>query len=132
LLVRKSSCRRGGLFGTLFACFFLFFTLPNRILQIACQIVSITLGLVELALGLQLLVAPCQAASLIAPSLSVAPQRVRGPRTTHVCGLMYQQRAGASGRSIKRENAASGGTMCATKNLDCAAAEQQNQESRYC
>jgi hypothetical protein len=57
LLVRKSSCRRGGLFGTLFACFFLFFALPNRILQIACQIVSITLGLVELALGLQLLVA---------------------------------------------------------------------------
>jgi hypothetical protein len=49
-----------------------------------------------------------------------------------MCGLMYRQRAGASGRSIKRENAASGGTMCATKNLDCAAAEQQNQESRYC
>jgi hypothetical protein len=33
--------------------------------------------------------------------------------------LAYRQRAGANGRSIKRKNAASGGTMCAAKNLVC-------------
>ena len=56
-LTRKKPVPRGRLFGTLFVCFVLFFTLANCILQIACQIVRITLGLVELAFSLQLLVA---------------------------------------------------------------------------
>jgi hypothetical protein len=47
---------------------------------------------------------------------------------------MYRQRAGVSGRSIKRENAASGGTMCATKDVVCVhnsrryRTEQQDQD----
>jgi hypothetical protein len=51
-------------------------------------------------------------------------------------GLMYRQRAGVSGRSIKRKNAASGGTMCATKNLVCVHNSRRRRtaepRSRYC
>ena len=56
-LLEKARAEGAGFLEHYLPVFFLFFTLPNRILQIACQIVSITLGLVELALGLQLLVA---------------------------------------------------------------------------
>ena len=121
-----------------YCLFFLFFTLANCILQIACQIVRITLGLVELAFGLHLLVARDLASGVLnrALALSAAPLTCSRSMYDSCVGLVYRQRAGASGRSIKRKNAASGGTMCATKNLVCVPnsrrREQQNQESRYC
>jgi hypothetical protein len=52
----KSPSQKTGFLGALLPVL-LFFTLANCILQIACQIVRITLGLVELAFGLHLLVA---------------------------------------------------------------------------
>src|SRR4029077_5933136 len=60
------------------------------------------------------------AASLIAPlALSAAPLTCSRSIYDSCVGLMYRQRAGVSDRSIKRKNAASGGIICATKNLVC-------------
>jgi len=109
-LLEKSPSRRAG-FLERYLPVFLFFTLANCILQIACQIVRITLCLVELAFGLQLLVARDLASGVLNRALGL----VRGSLNVFaVCGidvLMYQQRTGASGSSIKRKNAASGGTQ---------------------
>ena len=100
--------REGRAFLEHYCLFFLFFTLTNCILQITCQIVRITLGLVELASGLQLLV---EAADKAKGAIRDAAGKVTAPLTCSrsmyesYVRLMYQQRAGVSGRSIERKNA---------------------------
>ena len=106
LKLEKSPSQRAGFFGALLPVL-LFFTLANCILQIACQIVRITLGLVELAFGLQLLVARDLASGVLNRALGLAAAPLTCSRSMYdsCVGLVYRQRAGANGRSIKRKNA---------------------------
>ena len=132
---RKSPSQRAGFFGALLPVL-LFFTLANCILQIACQIVRITLGLVELAFGLHLLVARDLASGVLNRALGLVrlPQRVRGPCTTPVwdwCTDNVPARTAVplSAKMPQAEQCALPKTSSASP---IAAAEQQNQESRYC